>query len=222
MEVELSDGSTDRIPFGTCIWATGIAMHPLVALLKEKLPEGLQASRRGLLVDSHLRVLGSQGTIFCLGDAAVTGATPATALPPTAQVARQQGEYLAGLLSKHQLALLPEAQRGAAAAAGQDLVPLPQEAKPFRYLHLGALAYLGEQKGVMDLPVRGRGGRMGQCLGATSSQPLPAACMHSGASSCCPFADQAALPQDAAWLPGRSGVAHAGDVYAGAAGCLLV
>jgi len=37
-------------------------------------------------VDEHLRVVGSQGTIYCLGDAAVTGDTPAAALPPTAQV----------------------------------------------------------------------------------------------------------------------------------------
>lgn len=41
---------------------------------------------RGLLVDEHLRVVGSQGTIYCLGDAAVTGTTPQTMLPPTAQV----------------------------------------------------------------------------------------------------------------------------------------
>ena len=150
VEVQCKDGSTDRVHFGTCIWATGIAMHPLVALLKDKLPEGLQASRRGLLVDSHLRVLGSQGTIFCLGDAAVTGATPATALPPTAQVARQQGEYLAGLLSKHQLAAVEEGT----VPAGSDLVPLPQEAKPFGYRHLGSLAYLGGQKGAMDLPFK--------------------------------------------------------------------
>ena len=41
---------------------------------------------RGLLVDEHLRVVGSQGTIYCLGDAAVTGTTPQDTLPPTAQV----------------------------------------------------------------------------------------------------------------------------------------
>ena len=28
--VEYKDGSKDTVPFGTCIWATGIAMHPLV------------------------------------------------------------------------------------------------------------------------------------------------------------------------------------------------
>lgn len=57
-----------------------------MALLKDRLPADVQTSRRGLLVDEHLRVRGSRGTIYCLGDAAVTGDTPATALPPTAQV----------------------------------------------------------------------------------------------------------------------------------------
>ena len=59
-----------------------------MSLLKERLPADIQNSRRGLLVDEHLRVRGSQGTIYCLGDAAVTSDSPATALPPTAQVGR--------------------------------------------------------------------------------------------------------------------------------------
>ncbi|KAL4447850.1 hypothetical protein ABPG75_005069 [Micractinium tetrahymenae] len=153
ISVQLKDGSLDTVPYGTAIWATGIAMHPLVAQLQARLPAAVQTSRRGLLVDPHLRVLGSQGTIFCLGDAAVTGAAPQAALPPTAQVARQEGEYLAALLSKNRLALREDADVDAD-PVGEELVPLPPRAKPFRYTHLGALAYLGEQKGVMDLPVK--------------------------------------------------------------------
>ncbi|KAL4442460.1 hypothetical protein ABPG77_005044 [Micractinium sp. CCAP 211/92] len=150
ISVKLRDGSSDTVPYGTAIWATGIAMHPLVAKLQARLPAEIQTSRRGLLVDPHLRVLGSRGSIFCLGDAAVTGPPPLAALPPTAQVARQEGEYLAALLCKNRLALreVPDP------ASDGDLVPLPPRAKPFSYLHLGALAYLGEQKGVMDLPVK--------------------------------------------------------------------
>ena len=126
--LQLMDGSSDSMPFGTCIWATGIAMHPLVAQLKTKLPEEVQTSRRGLMVDAHLRVLGSRGTIFCLGDAAVTGATPQAALPPTAQVARQEGEYLAALLSHNQLAVQEEEAETAAA----DLVPIPKHVEAFQ------------------------------------------------------------------------------------------
>ena len=72
-----------------------------------KIPEA-QNSRRGLLVDEHLRLLGADG-IFALGDC--TG--PSTSVPsfssgtdqrrigaatnyaPTAQAASQQGKYLA-------------------------------------------------------------------------------------------------------------------------------
>lgn len=148
ISVELRDGSSDTVPYGTAIWATGIAMHPLVARLQvgggawryaegcgpqgvlkaavmkassltpghlracmarrtmacphshllvrgcrlqARLPAEIQTSRRGLLVDPHLRVLGSRGSIFCLGDAAVTGRPPLAALPPTAQVGQALG-----------------------------------------------------------------------------------------------------------------------------------
>lgn len=64
-------------------------------------------THRGLLVDEHLRVVGTQGTIYCVGDAAVTGTTPQDTLPPTAQVAKQQGVYLANLLNRNKLALRP-------------------------------------------------------------------------------------------------------------------
>ena len=126
----MKDGSKTSVPFGTCVWATGIAMHPLVACLKAKLPADIQDSRRGLMVDEYMRVKGTQGTIFCLGDAAVTGPTPQTALPPTAQVARQQGTYLASLLSRNALAPVAEP------APGADVVLLPADAKPFGYLHM--------------------------------------------------------------------------------------
>ena len=46
IEVELKDGSRDTVPYGTCIWATGIAMHPLVAGLQSKLAQDIQNSRR--------------------------------------------------------------------------------------------------------------------------------------------------------------------------------
>ncbi|EFN54551.1 hypothetical protein CHLNCDRAFT_58189 [Chlorella variabilis] len=65
----------EKLPFGTCVWATGIAMHPLVRGLKEQLQrqlEDVQNSRTGVVVDGHLRVKGTNGTIFAMGDAAVT------------------------------------------------------------------------------------------------------------------------------------------------------
>ncbi len=32
--VSNADGSVREIPFGACVWATGVAMHPLVKQLK--------------------------------------------------------------------------------------------------------------------------------------------------------------------------------------------
>lgn len=53
------------------------------------------------------------------------------------QVAKQQGEYLAGLLGKGQV------------RQGRDI---PPQAKPFKYAHKGSLAYVGSDKAVMDVP----------------------------------------------------------------------
>lgn len=64
------------------------------------------------------------------------------ALPATAQVAKQQGEYLRNLLAGNKAAL----------AAGE---PLPEAAEPFRYRHKGSLAYVGSDRAVMDVPTLG-------------------------------------------------------------------
>lgn len=49
----------------------GIAMHPLIKQLQERLPEGSQGHFRSIVTDEFLRVRGAPGgTIFALGDAA--------------------------------------------------------------------------------------------------------------------------------------------------------
>jgi NADH dehydrogenase len=70
-----------------------------------------------------------------------------TSLPATAQVAAQQGKYIGRKL--HKLARqepVLEANAIASAAGGAD----EAVAKPFRYLHLGSLAYIGNAA-VFDL-----------------------------------------------------------------------
>ena len=79
--VKLATGETQTVPFGTCVWATGVAMHPLVARLKDALaaPQH-QTSLQGLVVDGSLRVKGAPGgSIFALGDCAVVGQEKALA-----------------------------------------------------------------------------------------------------------------------------------------------
>ncbi|KAK9839229.1 hypothetical protein WJX81_002839 [Elliptochloris bilobata] len=236
--INTTTNTTEVIPFGACVWSTGVAMHPLIKKLQGKLPGGTQTHFRSIVTDEYLRVIGSEGTIFSIGDAATIaqgkalakakdlfweadkdgngvlslgelrdmlrahsreyshfaeharfldgkygasrwggmvasavsrGKKPVDAvvgeltedtaleedqfrdllekidrglraLPATAQVAKQQGEFLAALLGK-----------GAVRQGSQ----IPADAKPFKYSHKGSLAYVGSDKAVMDVPTVG-------------------------------------------------------------------
>ena len=69
-------GEESAIPFGACVWSTGIKMHPLCEELKQTLcdddPESCPANIRSLATDKSLRVKGTAagGRIFALGDCA--------------------------------------------------------------------------------------------------------------------------------------------------------
>ena len=41
------DPQESEIPFGACVWATGVAMHPVVRIMQEKLPAGTQVGGNG-------------------------------------------------------------------------------------------------------------------------------------------------------------------------------
>jgi NADH:ubiquinone reductase (non-electrogenic) len=58
------------LPAGTVVWATGVGLHPFAATLASALPKGAQRNSRALTVDDRLRVRGSRGTIYALGDTA--------------------------------------------------------------------------------------------------------------------------------------------------------
>lgn len=64
---------TFQLPQGLCVWATGVKMNPLVEKLKNKLPSDAQGHARCLVTDAHMRVNGSDGSIYCLGDAGTIG-----------------------------------------------------------------------------------------------------------------------------------------------------
>jgi NADH:ubiquinone reductase (non-electrogenic) len=110
------------IPCGLVLWAGGNAPVPLVASL------GLPLDRRGrLAVDDHLRIPGREGA-YAMGDCAAVGEPP---LPATAQVAQQQGKYLAGALASFRDGGYVE---------------------PFRFKASGMLAYIGGGEALADLP----------------------------------------------------------------------
>jgi len=114
-------GSGARVPFGLCVWSTGNAALDVVKSL------GLELSRDGrILVDDKLRVRG-QDSVFALGDCAVSASAPMAML---AQVANQQGKYLAKSLNRD---------------------PELSSVKPFRYIFMGSMAQLGTWNAVADL-----------------------------------------------------------------------
>jgi NADH dehydrogenase FAD-containing subunit len=99
--ISLNDGR--EIPYGLAVWAAGNGPLPITLQLIDKIGEGKQSevqdvARGRLAIDPWLRVLGNDGDVMSLGDCSciVNGQ-----LPATAQVASQQGEYLARLLSQN-------------------------------------------------------------------------------------------------------------------------
>ncbi|SAM01378.1 hypothetical protein [Absidia glauca] len=146
--VQRPDGKQDTIPFGLLVWATGNTSRPLIRDLMAKFPES-QTVRRGLAVDDWLRLEGSE-SIFALGDAT------ATKYAPTAQVAAQQGKYLARLF--HQMSTRDELESQIAAGSAEDRakkerkLQKAKDIKPFEYSHQGSLCYVGSDKAIADLP----------------------------------------------------------------------
>ncbi|KAF5828017.1 hypothetical protein DUNSADRAFT_18351 [Dunaliella salina] len=68
------------------------------------------------------------------------------ALPATAQVARQEGLYLAKTLSRHRIS--GDARTG-------DVEAMKSAEEPFKYSHKGSAAYVGQDNAVFDVPKLG-------------------------------------------------------------------
>jgi len=116
----LSDGT--KLPFGTMVWSAGLAPVNFTNDVEGVLP---RAPNGRIITDEYLRVKGHEGSIWAIGDAAVCDTEPHAQL---AQVARQQGIYLAGVLSGKK----------------------KEDEKPFKFFNLGSMASLGEMKGIYD------------------------------------------------------------------------
>lgn len=121
--VVLEDGG--RIPCGMVLWAGGNAPLPFVQAL------GATVDRRGrLVVDDDLRLTGREA-VYALGDCAAVGKPSEPPLPATAQVAQQQGNYLARALDRQRTGGTVE---------------------PFHFKAAGMLAYIGGGQALADLP----------------------------------------------------------------------
>lgn len=140
----------EDIPYGVLVWATGNAPREVSKSLMNRME--CQNSRRGLLINEKLQLLGAEDSIWAIGDC-----TFYPGLFPTAQVAHQEGEYLASVLKKqYKIDQLKWHTLQNSNAAENDKLKskvekLSSQIKAFKYNHHGALAYIGSEKAIADL-----------------------------------------------------------------------
>ncbi|PSS03739.1 FAD/NAD(P)-binding domain-containing protein [Coniella lustricola] len=161
-EASKPDGSKERItlPYGLLVWATGNAVRPIVKDLMTNI-SAQKDSRRGLAVNEYLVVQGTRD-IWAVGDCAVAG------YAPTAQVASQEGAFLAKLFNNmaktealedqiRDLSSTLNLKPGNAADIARQIEDYERQLrrvkdiKPFHYSHQGSLAYIGSEKAVADI-----------------------------------------------------------------------
>lgn len=131
--------SDDRVvDVGMTVWATGLAMNPLV--------KGLRAdkSKLRLLANDRLQVLRNGEAledVYAVGDCS---SIKDDDLPCTAQVAKQEAKYLAtGTTPLQRSVFAKESFQGAS---------------PFRYHYYGSMAYIGDWRAIVDFRVTARHG----------------------------------------------------------------
>jgi NADH dehydrogenase len=128
--VEAADGSTERIPARTVIWAAGVTASAMAGRLGEL--SGADVDRAGRVAVERDLTLPGHPEVFALGDMIrVRGEDGApVVLPGVAPVAMQQGRYAA----KAVMARL----RG-------------ESPRPFHYVDKGNLATIGRARAVADI-----------------------------------------------------------------------
>ena len=152
----------EEIPYGLLVWATGNAVRPVVKDLMSQIP-AQKDSRRGLAVNEYLVVNGTEN-IWAVGDCAIAN------YAPTAQVASQEGAFLARMFNalakteaiNNELAVLSEKQAKetdkekrtgilSEIKALQKNLRRVKQIAPFQYSHQGSLAYIGSERAVADI-----------------------------------------------------------------------
>ncbi|WYZ39813.1 hypothetical protein EsH8_IV_000154 [Colletotrichum jinshuiense] len=148
------------IPYGLLVWATGNAVRPIIRDLISKIP-AQKDSRRGLAVNEYLVVQGTRD-VWAIGDCAVAG------YAPTAQVAAQEGNFLAKLFNNmartetleervQELSANLNLKPGNSAEVAREIetherqLRRIKDIKPFHYSHQGSMAYIGSEKAVADV-----------------------------------------------------------------------
>ncbi|KAL7532903.1 hypothetical protein ACHAXR_010309 [Thalassiosira sp. AJA248-18] len=159
----------ETIPLGITVWAAGNAPVPFVKDMLSQLPESAAGSGGRIMVDQWCRCptpsLDSFGSILVLGDVACFESqskydSEAQPLPQTAQVAGQQGSFVARMLNRgydlqHTPPKLPDLPTSEEFSllrvwlASRGL----EEAPGFNFLSLGLLAYVGQEEALNQVMV---------------------------------------------------------------------
>mmetsp|Transcript_15989 Transcript_15989/g.22782 ORF Transcript_15989/g.22782 Transcript_15989/m.22782 type:complete len:658 (-) Transcript_15989:363-2336(-) len=174
----LNDGK--QIPYGLAVWAAGNGPLPLTLQLIQSIGEeenkpavaglsqtdGQDIARGRIAIDPWLRCLGGEGKILSFGDCSCLTTNQ---LPATAQVASQQGEYLARLLSqgydfeamgndeqiKNKILYPPRPDPSRQKSVAEKITSFAcqsdEMAAPFQFLNLGILAYTGDGSALAQL-----------------------------------------------------------------------
>jgi NADH dehydrogenase FAD-containing subunit len=141
--VDAGNGARTFIDAATVVWAGGVEAtdftRDVAATFAAK---SGAAARRGVVVDDFMRPVGGDGSVFWVGDAAATSVSPCEQLPPTAQVARAEGEYVAGLFNSGRVSK----------SRGSGKVRLSEGSRAFAYESKGAMSYVGKNAAVIDFP----------------------------------------------------------------------
>ncbi len=124
-------GSEETFPARTVLWAAGIKGSPLGAALASS--AGAELDRVGRVLVGRDLALPSRPDIFVIGDLAALQDARGRPLPGVAQVAMQQGRYVARVVR-----------------ARLSGVPPPP---PFRYVDFGSMATIGRRAAVADLKI---------------------------------------------------------------------
>ena len=147
----------EELSFGLMVWSTGVKPVSMINELNNATLEypdaAIAKSNNGrILVNNHLQVMyknkiknevflteSVDKLVFAMGDCAANQTKP---LPALAQVAQQQGSYLAMTLNQLTCAIHPTTNK----PTFTPLSSLPA----FQYMHMGAMASIGDWKAVYD------------------------------------------------------------------------
>ena len=185
---EKGSDEVETIPVGLTVWAAGNAPVPFVQELLSQLPESAAGSAGRINVDRWLRAPTPTpelfGSVIVLGDVADMqiankfDKNPAS-LPQTAQVAGQQGTFLARLLNRqYDLTVTPPVLTDEDPSSETSLLRTwllsrgLEEAPEFVFLNLGLLAYIGggealNQVKLGEVPIFNYSGRIAFLLWKT-------------------------------------------------------